>query len=317
MRRRVWWGIGLGIWWGGVLGAQAAPPLFTYRAAESPQDVRNQYDLALLRLALDKTREQYGDYRLQASPPMNTIRAEQELEQGSFPNFIIKQSYNPEYERRGMRRGQYEVDLGVVGYRVCYTRASLLPALAKHHSLADWQGDLYGQGSGWMDVPILQHNGFRVLAVAQYRNLFPMVARGRFDLFCRGINEIRDEWPEASAQPGLVLEPGMMLYYDLPRFFYAHPRDAEGLARVDAGLQQAAADGSLMALWRHYYLPSVRFVKPQQRQLFRLDNPMLAGMVWAPDQLLFDPLRERFLLRQTGEAWPAAPGADVAVPEAP
>lgn len=296
MRRWVW----LGILWGCVLGGQAAPTLFTYRSAESSQDVRNQYDLGLLRLALEKTREQYGDYRLQASPPMNTNRAWQELEKGSFPNFIIKQSYSPEYESQGMLRGQHEVDLGIVGYRVCYTRESLLPTLAQHHSLADWQGYLYGQGAGWMDVPILQHNGFRVLAVAQYRNLFPMVAKGRFDLFCRGINEIRDEWAEASAQPGLVLEPDMMLYYDLPRFFYAHPRDEAALVRIETGLRLAAADGSWIALWRHHYLPSIHFVKPQHRQLFRMKNPFLAGLVWAPDQLEYDPLTDQFVLRQSG-----------------
>ncbi len=45
---------------------------------------------------------------------MNTSRAMQELVKGSYPNFIIKMSYSPEYEHSGALRGSYELDLGVV-----------------------------------------------------------------------------------------------------------------------------------------------------------------------------------------------------------
>ena len=127
--------------------------------------------------------------------------------------------------------------------------------------------------------------------------IFPMVAKGRFDLFCRGINEVIDEWPEASQQPELVLEPAMMLYYDLPRFFYANSRDAKGLARVEEGLQLAAADGSLLALWKQYYLPSVEYVQPQKRQLFRLKNPDVNKIKWAPRQWVYDPISGAFHYR--------------------
>ena len=67
---------------------------------------------------------------------MNTSRAMQELVKGSYPNFIIKMSYSPEYEHSGALRGSYELDLGVTGYRVCFTRKALLPELARQKSLA-------------------------------------------------------------------------------------------------------------------------------------------------------------------------------------
>lgn len=272
----------------------AAATLFTYRSAESALDTRNHYDMALLKLALEKTRARYGDYQLEASPPMNTNRAMQELMKGTYPNFIIKMSYSPEYEHSGALRGSYELDLGVTGYRVCFTRKSLLPELARQKSLAGWQHYLYGLGTGWQDVPILRHNGFKVMEVATYKNLFPMVAKGRFDLFCRGINEVSEEWLEAQQQPGMALEPGMMLYYDLPRFFYANALDAKGLARVEEGVRLAADDGSLLTLWKQYYLPSVQYVKPQRRQLFYLTNPVVSQLKWADKQLVFDPLSETF-----------------------
>jgi hypothetical protein len=284
--------------WLGVLllmvqPVMAAPTVFTYRAAESALDVRNQYAVALLRLALEETRHAYGDFQLQASPPMNTTRSMQELEKGSYPNFIVKQSYNPEFERRGMLRGSYDVDLGVIGYRVCFTRQALLPELARLTSLEGWKQYVYGQGSGWMDVEILKYNGFQVIEVPLYKNLFPMAARGRFDLFCRGINEVSAEWSEAQQQ-GLVLEPNVMLYYDLPRFFYANSRDAKGLERVEEGIRLAAADGSLLPLWKQYYLPSLAGIHTEKRRLFRLVNPVVGSLKWADKQLVFDPLSGTF-----------------------
>ena len=229
---------------------------------------------------------------------MNTSRAMQELEKGTYPNFIVKMSYSPDYEHSGMLRGGYELDLGVTGYRVCFTRKSLLPELARQTTQADWQHYLYGLGSGWQDGPILRHNGFQVMEVASYKSLFPMVAKGRFDLFCRGINEVRDEWSETQQQPGMVLEPAMMLYYDLPRFFYANPHDSKGLQRVEEGLRLAAADGSLLTLWKQYYLPSVEYVQPQKRHLLYLTNPVVSQLKWADKQWVFDPLAGTFHYRQ-------------------
>ncbi|MGL4206874.1 MAG: hypothetical protein ACRCRW_12250 [Aeromonadaceae bacterium] len=275
----------------------AAPTLFTYRAAESELDTRNHYDIALLRLALEKTRAKYGAYQLEASPPMNTGRALQELKKGTYANFITKQSYNPEFEQQGMLRGSYELDLGVIGYRVCFTRNSLLPELAQLSRLAEWKYYLYGLGAGWQDVNILRHNGFDVMEVALYKSLFPMLAKGRFDLFCRGINEVMSEWPEARQQLEMALEPNMMFYYDLPRFFYANSRDAQGLQRVEEGVRLAAADGSLLRLWKRYYLQSVQYVQPQGRKLFLLHNPMVSQIKWADKQWVYDPISGTFNYR--------------------
>ncbi len=290
---RGWRWTGLGVLLLTVQSVMAASTVFTYRAAETALDSRNHYDIALLQLALDETRHAYGDYQLQVSPSMNATRSMQELEKGSYPNFIVKQSYNPDFERRGMLRGGYDVDLGVIGYRVCFTRPALLPELARLTSLEEWKHYVYGQGSGWMDVEILKYNGFQVMEVPLYKNLFPMAAKGRFDLFCRGINEISAEWSEAQPQ-GLVLEPNVMLYYDLPRFFYANPRDAKALRRVEEGIRLAVADGSLLALWKQYYLPSLAGLGTEKRRLFRLVNPVVGSLQWADKQLVFDPLSGSF-----------------------
>lgn len=287
----IWITVGL---FGSICPVSAAVTTFVYRSAETLHDTRNGYDMALLRLALEKTRDVYGEFELLPSPVMNTTRVLKALQQGTYPNFIIKMSYSPEYEHQGLLRGGYELDLGIVGYRVCYTRRALLPQLASRTTLAAWQLLSYGQGTGWMDVDILRANEFLVAEVPNYKNLFPMTAMGRFDLFCRGINEIPDELAEIKRYPEIVLEPMMMLYYDLPRFFYANPRDSAGLERVEKGIRLAAADGSLQQLWLHFNQPGIDYVHPAQRQLFRLKNPLLKDLHWAPDQLIYNLPTGRF-----------------------
>ncbi len=273
----------------------AVPTRFTYRPGETAQDMRSAYTTALLALALEKTRADYGDYRLDPAPAMNTVQALQALKKGSYPNFMLMMSYIPGLEQAGMLRGRLDVDLDVIGYRVCFTRRALLPALAGVHDLAQLKGFSHGQGAGWIDTLILQDNGFTVVTVEQYAELFPQVASGHFDLFCRGINELAEEWQTYRQLAGLAVEPNLMLYYPLPRFFYANPQDAAGLTRVEAGVALALADGSLQRLWQAYFGPSVAFAKPAQRRLFRLTNPMLPPGLLAPDQPRFDPILMKFV----------------------
>lgn len=282
-----------------VPAAHAALTRFTYRIGETTQDVRGAYTKALLKLALEKTQAQYGDFRLEPAQAMNTARALRELKKGTYPNFMLKMSYHPGLEQAGMLRGKLDVDLDIIGYRVCFTRTALLPTLAGVQNLAQLRQFSHGQGAGWVDTLILQDNGFDVVSVGQYESLFHMVATGRFDLFCRGINELKGEWQSHGQLAGLAMEPNLMLYYPLPRFFYANPRDADGLKRVEDGVQRALADGSLQQLWLQYFGSSVAFAKPAQRRLFRLTNPLLPPDLLAPNQPRFDPIQMSFIFPHT------------------
>ncbi|MCD8547996.1 MAG: hypothetical protein LRY38_06140 [Aeromonadaceae bacterium] len=275
-----------------------AVTLFTYRPGETASDVRTAFTTALLELALEKTRPQYGDFQLVSAPAMNTARALAELKKGSQPNFMLKMSYDPKLEASGLLRSKLDVDLDIIGYRACFTRTSLLPSLAQVHNLTQLQQFSHGQGSGWVDSQILAANGFKVVTVGQYESLFRMVATGRFDLFCRGINELQGEWQAHRQLAGLAVEPSLLLYYPLPRFFYANPRDAAGLQRVEEGVRLALADGSLQHLWLSHYGPSVTFAQPAQRRLFRLHNPLLPPDLLPAEQPRFDPLLGDFITPQ-------------------
>ncbi|SIQ21209.1 hypothetical protein SAMN05880558_102331 [Aeromonas sp. RU39B] len=267
---------------------------FHYRVAESNKDTRNEYQIAVLRLALEKTRKQYGDYRLLPTIPMNTARAIQQLNLGSYSNFMAVFSYSPELINSRVVRGNHDVSMGVTGYRVCLTRKQLLPSLAGVDSLKALGAFIHGQGAGWVDTRILRYAGQQVMEVGKYDSLFRMLDSGRFELLCRGLNEVMPELKANAALSSLVLEPNLLLHYPLPRLFFANERDQAGLARVEQGLALAMRDGSLQALWQHFFAEDIGKLDVAKRRLLELENPILDGYQPPAGQIFYHPMKRTF-----------------------
>lgn len=276
---------------GAALGGLADPvTIVTFRSSESVGDGRFDYDRELLQLALVKTREKYGPFQLKPSPVMNYSRAMLSLKNNAFPNFIIKLSFADSHPRE-LLHGDFPLDLGIVGYRVCFIAEKNRDKVAAMTEPAQLQALTIGQGRGWTDVDVLRHNGFEVIETPMYESLFEMVATGRFDLLCRGANEVLAEWMEHRHIPGFELDRSLALYYPLPRFFYVHYKNAQILQRVEEGLELAYEDGSLMALWEHHYQKSIDFAELQKRRIFRFPNPLLKGLDANYERYLFEPFK--------------------------
>lgn len=281
--------------------AQASPPapgddpvsVFTYRAPESDSDHRYDYDTAALRLALEKTRQEYGPYRLEPSPAMTFPRAISAVSRNEYPNFFVKLSYEEEHvSQRNMTFAKFPVDLGIVGYRVCFTSPQSREKVKAAKSLDDLKKFSIGQGRGWADVEILRHNGFQVVEASNYENLFRMVANHRFDLFCRGTNELLDEYEAHRNIDNLTYDQTFSIAYPLPRFFFTHHSNKKTAERITEGLLAAFRDGSLQELWRKNYWNSINFVRLDKRRIYWLENPLLKGLGFNYRQYFFNPLSD-------------------------
>ena len=263
--------------------------IFTYRAPESQTDLRYDYDNKLLQLALEKTVETDGPYLLVPSPIMNYARAQAYLKSNSLPNLILKLSYDPDFENRDMGFVPFPVDLGIVGYRICFAHPEISKALSQVDSLENLRRFNHGQGNGWADVDILRHNGFKVIEIPLYENLFNMVARRRFDLFCRGANELLDEMKMHQHIQNLSYDKSMILFYPFPRFFYTNTANSSALERIQRGLEKSYEDGSLQSLWRQHYKASIDFVELDQRRLFVLENPLVEHLDFDYQKYFYNP----------------------------
>jgi len=271
--------------------------ILTYRSPESSLDHRYDYDNAALKLALEKTKKKWGDYRLVPSPKMNFSRAISMLKAEELINPMFKHSASNAL-CGDLGYAPFPVDLGIVSYRVFFVSKLVDRKLHTVTSLENLRGFSIGQGYGWLDVGILSNAGFNVIVIPSYESLFTMVARGRFDLLSRGVNEVKGEFEAHQFLPNFVLHRHVGLYYPLPRFFFTNKTSNKAAQRVYEGLVAAYEDGSLMELWERKYRPSLDFTGFREITFFHIENPYLN---------LIDSGYKRFFIHDQQEASPASP----------
>jgi hypothetical protein len=258
----------------------------SHRSPYAPGDKHHEYSTALLQLALEKTRSDYGDFRLNPIPPRNYARALKAVVDDAYPNLVIETSYEQELARHAnLTFINFPIDLGVLGHRVCFISPRLKASGAKFNSLNDLHGYSFAHGVGWADTIVFRHNGLKVREIENYDGIFLMVIGGRVDFFCRGVNEILGEVEQFNHLNNLLIDDQFMLVYPLPRFFYLNAKSTQARERIETGLKRAYADGSLQALWKQHYRPSLDYVHLPGRKIIRLENPLVKDLkvTLAPD----------------------------------
>ncbi len=273
--------------------AAPAPDTLVYARAESSNDSRYDYDWAVLRMALDKTRASFGPYTLQPSDqPMSPARVLAELRNRQRGINILVRATSTELERT-LLPIRFPVDRGLLGYRLFLARPADLPRLAAVRTVEDLRAFSIGQGYGWSDNGVLRAAGFTVLEGTNYEGLFDMLRSGRFDLFSRAPDEALAEFDQRRHRPGLAVEPTLLLQYPLARYFFVR-RDAEGerlARRITAGLESMLKDGSLLTLFYQYKGPLLQRANLSHRRILHIPNPDLPPLT---------PLERRELWYQPG-----------------
>lgn len=257
----------------------SVPMVFTHRVPEAYVSSTPNYETSVLKLALDKTVKEYGPYEFRAAPQINVNRSVQSIKANTFPNYFASLGYNENYGTlEELTYIRFPIDLGLLSYRTCFAPQSSLEQIAKINTLDELRKLSMGQGRGWVDGSILKHNGFNVVEIEPFPVLFKMVAVHRLDLFCRGANEIKEEYDRWGKTEGLGYDHHLLIYYPMPIFFYTNSHNKEAIARVTKGLKKAYADGSLLALWRIHHQASVDFAELDKRTVFRLENPLVKSI---------------------------------------
>ena len=250
------------------------PQVFTFRPPGTTTDHRFDYEIELLRLVLDTTLAEYGPYQLRPGFTMNLPRAMAIARGDSLDNLVLKTSYSKALADE-FYYAAFPIDRGIFSYRICFVNDAKVKAVSEADTLEKIRQFTIGQGVGWLDVSILQHNGFTVAETPKYENLFPMVAAGRVDLVCRGLSEIQPEWDNFRDLGGFSVDRSFALYYPLPRFMWIHKSRPQAFNRIRRGLEIVYNDGSARELWEKHYRKKLDFVSLKNRRIFMLTNPFL------------------------------------------
>lgn len=258
---------------------EKAPIIVHHVSPLSAQDKRHDYGIELLRLALVKTVIDYGPFEMRGAPRMNQARGMESVRENRYENLIRTFGYEERFEKTmNMTYARFPIHLGIVGYRVCFIPENLQSELFNVSSYEQLKKYVHGQGRGWADAHILRHNGFQVTEIAEYESLFGMVALGRVQLFCRGVNEVFDEYIHYHKIKNLALDQALIIFYPLPRFYYSHKSNEDLIKRIEIGLKRAYEDGSLGSLWEKHYRKSLDFVNIRARRFFYFDSPLVESI---------------------------------------
>lgn len=275
----------------GAVWAQQTELVVRIPRPESMSDTRNAYFIELLELALTKTRNTDGPFRLQFSELNMLIqgRGMELLKRGELID-VIHTMTSIERERE-LLPVRIPLLKGLLGYRVFLIRKGDEARFAAVRTQEDLQALTAGQGLRWPDVGILEANGIRVMVGRSYEGLFEMLRRGRFDYFPRGVTEA---WEEAQLHAGqdLVVEQTLMLVYPTAIYYFVNPRNAGLANRIERGLRMALADGSFDRLFDRYYGRMIEQTRMHERRVIRLSNPLLPPETPVSETKLWHHIRD-------------------------
>ncbi|GGX64260.1 substrate-binding periplasmic protein [Saccharospirillum salsuginis] len=250
--------------------SQADALIVRYPKPETEFDRRTDYPLRLLQLAFDKTGAEVSLVpSLQAMPQG---RALVQLKNGIDVDVVWSMtSRKREADLQPIRIPIYK---GLIGWRIFLAHERGLQRFSEPHSLDELRDYILVQGHDWPDTDILRSNGFQVFGTPSYDTIFTMVAQHRADLFPRSIVEI---WAEAKTHEnsGIVVEPTKLLTYPTAFYYFVNPEDTELALLIERGLKTALADGSFDALFHEYHADLIEKARLEERERYRLNNPLL------------------------------------------
>jgi len=247
-------------------------------------DGRYSYQIELLNIALDKTRDKYGPIRLAAvKEQMTQSRALQFLQKGEQIDIAFLAT-NSDREQQ-LLPIKIPILRGILGYRVFLIHQESANSFASLTTFKQLQTTYKaGFGAHWADLEILKQNGIRVDETVKYNLLFSKLNNKRFDYFPRGINEAWEEIKRVSeTYPNLAVEQHHALYYPYPVYFFVNKHNTQLAARIEEGLKIALDDGSFKASFMAYHQGIIEQANLKGRTTFRLDNPTLPLGTLEPD----------------------------------
>jgi hypothetical protein len=260
--------------------ARAADTISYVRAASASDiDAHASFGWEVLTAVLEKTRPTHGDYSLTVSPdPAQALRFRHVTKSSAIEVNTVILTISPEWND-SLLPVRIPFQRGLLGYRLPIVHRWSLDRFREIKTLADLRQIKFGSVKHWVDTTILEKSGLPVVEGTSYDGLVKMMRAGRFQALTTGVHEVEAQMAviEAELDNDLVVEPHLLLHYNLPVYFW-FSRDEEGqrrAERVTAGLKTMVADGSLEKMFQTRFGPVMAKYDLAHRTLIELPNPVL------------------------------------------
>jgi len=251
-----------------------AKDIIYYPWFDEGQFKEDAYYLALLKLALENSKSDFGGYQLKKSvQPMYQGRSLVEIKYNR--NVNIAWTMTSKEREKEVNPIRIPLLRGLGGYRIFLIKEGHQEEFSKINNAKQLKKLFAGQGYDWPDSTILTDNNYRLITGPGHKTLFNMLQHGRFDYMPRALHEA---WNEVEIFKGLQVESTLALHYPSPYYFfvsYDNPRLKE---RIEKGLMNAEKNGSFQELFDSHPVTRNMLASAQleRRKVFKLMNDFMS-----------------------------------------
>lgn len=243
----------------------------TYPRPIDDSDVRSEYPIALLKLALDKTGVNYNfrpsDRILLSAKAMRQLRENREVN--------VVWSMTDAQREKDLLPIRIPIAKGLIGLRVFVINDDNKSRFTNINSKNELLNLVALQGEEWPDTKILQANGFNVVTVPDYKEAYSLLIQGKGDFFPRSVIEVLAEIAEEGKERALSIEPSMAIYYPTAMYYFVSKSNPTLARLIETGLNRAIEDGSFDALFNASNKPILEQLNMSERTVYTLENPLL------------------------------------------
>ncbi|WP_141096159.1 hypothetical protein [Lacimicrobium sp. SS2-24] len=237
----------------------------------------NSYFPELLNLALSKTQQEYGSYKLEAvTAPITQNRQFKEIDKGTVDVFWTMTTTAREQQAIAV---PVPLMKGLYGMRLLAINRHDQSVFDTIKDLPDFNGYIALQGADWPDVTILQAAGLKVSTEVEERYRYTFLHLNQGFYYPRGLTEIFAEM-ERHPHADLSVERKHLFVYPAAIYFFvshARPNLAE---RLTTGLNKAIADGSFDRVFFDFegHQSWISQARLSQRTVHWMDNPLISDI---------------------------------------
>ncbi|MDT0602525.1 hypothetical protein [Thalassotalea castellviae] len=241
---------------------------------------KHDYIFQLLQLILKKSKPKYGLCEVQLLDQRLPLKRMEKYLKNKHLIDVVALTVNKQRDKKFLPI-TIPISKGLMGYRLFMIRKGDTEKFANISDLSGLSTFLAGQGIGWADVEILEHNKLPVVTGGSVKTLIDMLAYNRFDYFPRGALQMMAELNNYKDK-AVQLETTLALAYPSMTALYVHKSNKHLAERLEFGLKKAIEDGSFDKFF--YSHPSsvkaLEFINFEQRQIIQICNPILP--TWVP-----------------------------------
>lgn len=205
---------------------------------------RQRFELNIFRLALNASGSDFAQAKIDDDRTDYPDAADEGVVFTKGIDVCVTVAGNRKFADGDYIAVNYPLMKGLLGHRLLIIREGDTDAFAQIHSRAQLQNKVIGIPATWADAELFRHNGFRVSEKGSLDTLFVRLKAGECDYVALGVNEIQGIFATfAQTLGGLIMEPGLRLYYPFALVFYVSPTRPELAEALASGLKRLEAAG--------------------------------------------------------------------------